>query len=163
MKTSCLEGHPSRLHSVFFRCRYFAVIWLVLIAAARAVVNPPTLSPDSGTYTTFQTVTVACSTPDTFLCYTTDGSDPAATGTPVPPGNILLINASPTTLKVKAFLTATQEPSATKIATYIITGQVSTSGSHTLVLRADGTVWATGKNDYGQLGDGTTTSQIFLK
>ena len=28
---------------------------------------------------------------------------------------------------------------------------------HSLAIRADGTVWAWGWNDYGQLGDGTTT------
>jgi alpha-tubulin suppressor-like RCC1 family protein len=32
-------------------------------------------------------------------------------------------------------------------------------GSHSLALRADGTVWAWGCNTYGQLGDGTTTQR----
>lgn len=31
---------------------------------------------------------------------------------------------------------------------------------HSLVLRADGTVWAWGANSYGQLGDGTTSTQV---
>ncbi|HUG09977.1 MAG TPA: immunoglobulin domain-containing protein [Opitutaceae bacterium] len=36
----------------------------------------------------------------------------------------------------------------------------STGGSyHTLFLTDDGTLWATGSNDHGQLGDGTTTSR----
>ena len=30
---------------------------------------------------------------------------------------------------------------------------------HSLALRLDGTVCAWGRNDYGQLGDGTTTDQ----
>ena len=30
---------------------------------------------------------------------------------------------------------------------------------HSMVLKADGTVWATGQNDYGQLGDGTTSDK----
>ncbi len=34
--------------------------------------------------------------------------------------------------------------------------QMATSGYHTLVLREDGSLWATGGNYYGQLGDGTT-------
>ena len=29
--------------------------------------------------------------------------------------------------------------------------------SHSMVLKQDGSVWATGKNDFGQLGDGSTT------
>lgn len=32
-------------------------------------------------------------------------------------------------------------------------------GGHSLALRADGTVWAWGLNNYGQLGDGTTTNR----
>ncbi len=36
--------------------------------------------------------------------------------------------------------------------------QVAQGGSHTLYLKADGTVWATGNNDSGQLGDGTTAT-----
>jgi len=30
---------------------------------------------------------------------------------------------------------------------------------HTMILKADGTLWATGMNEYGQLGDGTTTDR----
>jgi len=33
---------------------------------------------------------------------------------------------------------------------------IAAGTDHTLVLKADGTVWATGLNNYGQLGNGTT-------
>lgn len=33
---------------------------------------------------------------------------------------------------------------------------ISAGGSHSLSLKTDGSVWAYGSNDYGQLGDGTT-------
>jgi alpha-tubulin suppressor-like RCC1 family protein len=34
---------------------------------------------------------------------------------------------------------------------------VSAGGYHSMIIRGDGTLWATGRNNYGQLGDGTTT------
>ena len=37
--------------------------------------------------------------------------------------------------------------------------KVTTGVSHSLALKSDGTVWAWGKNDYGQLGEGTTTDR----
>jgi alpha-tubulin suppressor-like RCC1 family protein len=42
-----------------------------------------------------------------------------------------------------------------------ITGTISIAGgvNHTMVLKADGGVWAAGYNYYGQLGDGTTTNR----
>jgi alpha-tubulin suppressor-like RCC1 family protein len=36
---------------------------------------------------------------------------------------------------------------------------VSAGGQHTMILKTDGTLWATGNNSDGQLGDGTTTSR----
>ncbi len=36
---------------------------------------------------------------------------------------------------------------------------VAAGGAHTMILKTDGTLWATGRNDYGQLGDGTTTDR----
>ncbi len=39
------------------------------------------------------------------------------------------------------------------------TVQVAAGGNFTLALKADGTVWSWGSNQYGQLGDGTTISR----
>ncbi len=39
--------------------------------------------------------------------------------------------------------------------------QISGGGSHSLVLKPDGTVWAWGGNHAGQLGDGTTNPRKF--
>ncbi|MBQ2938059.1 MAG: cadherin-like beta sandwich domain-containing protein [Clostridia bacterium] len=41
--------------------------------------------------------------------------------------------------------------------------QVAEGEGFTIVLKEDGTVWATGKNNLGQLGDGTTTNSNVLK
>ena len=35
---------------------------------------------------------------------------------------------------------------------------IAGGGYHTTALKSDGTVWAWGSNDYGQLGDGTNTN-----
>jgi alpha-tubulin suppressor-like RCC1 family protein len=37
--------------------------------------------------------------------------------------------------------------------------KVSIGDSHTMILKSDGTLWATGSNFYGELGDGTTTGR----
>jgi alpha-tubulin suppressor-like RCC1 family protein len=37
---------------------------------------------------------------------------------------------------------------------------ISAGGAHSLALRGDGTVWAWGYNDYGQVGDGSTTWRL---
>jgi len=36
---------------------------------------------------------------------------------------------------------------------------ISAAGGHTLILKTDGSVWACGSNEFGQLGDGTTTDR----
>jgi alpha-tubulin suppressor-like RCC1 family protein len=41
----------------------------------------------------------------------------------------------------------------------IAAGRLQGGSHHSLALREDGTVWAWGLNNYGQLGDGTTTSR----
>ena len=37
--------------------------------------------------------------------------------------------------------------------------EVASGGGHTMYLMWDGTVWGVGNNNYGQLGDGTTTQR----
>ena len=39
------------------------------------------------------------------------------------------------------------------------TPQIACGYSHTIALKSDGTVWTWGRNEYGQLGDGTTTDR----
>ena len=36
---------------------------------------------------------------------------------------------------------------------------IASGDYHSITLKSDGTVWAWGKNDYGQLGDGTTMNR----
>src|SRR5262249_27546416 len=48
-------------------------------------------------------------------------------------------------------------PVLTKSGNNILAISIGPSGSHSLLLKADGSVWACGYNKYGQLGQGTTT------
>ena len=43
----------------------------------------------------------------------------------------------------------------------VATGVASVSAgyNHTLFVKTDGTLWAMGRNDFGQLGDGTKTDR----
>jgi sulfatase modifying factor 1 len=44
-------------------------------------VATPVITPDSGTYTAVQTVSITCATTDATILYTTDGTDPVSTST----------------------------------------------------------------------------------
>ena len=52
------------------------------------------------------------------------------------------------------------QPVPMKIGSSILAVSTGPSGSHSLLLRADGTVWACGANYFGQLGNGVTTNSI---
>ncbi len=56
--------------------------------------------------------------------------------------------------------TAVPMVSLTSSAAGTATPKVATGQYHTVVLKSDGSVWATGKNDYGQLGVGKTEDEL---
>ena len=116
----------------------------------------PALSPGGGVYGGKQTVSVTCSTPGATIHYTTSGLDPTEADTPIASGGTITIDRS-LVLKAKAWASGLRS-SAVRRADYWITGSVAAGANHSLVLKADQTVWAAGKNDKGQLGNGTTTT-----
>ena len=79
--------------------------------------STPTFSPDGGSYSGSVTVTITCSTPNSSIRYTTDGSDPDATSTLYT--SPITLNTT-TNLKAIAFA-AGFESSNIKEATYTIT------------------------------------------
>jgi hypothetical protein len=125
--TSTLYSAPISVNATTtLKAKAFLTSWNPSPTATAAyvitgTVATPAFSPEGGTYTSAQTVTIACATPGAQIRYTTNGSEPTATSTlysaPIP------VNAT-TTLKAKAFLTS-WNPSLTATAAYIITGTVA--------------------------------------
>jgi alpha-tubulin suppressor-like RCC1 family protein len=123
-------------------------------------VQSPTLSPGTGTYPTFQQVTVVCGTAGATIRYTLDGREPTATDPVVTSGGTVLIDRS-LRLRAKAWKTGLT-PSPLRNADYRITGALSGGDNHSLAVKADGSVWGWGENFWGQLGDTTNTSPRLL-
>ncbi|MDM8537223.1 chitobiase/beta-hexosaminidase C-terminal domain-containing protein [Desulfobacterales bacterium HSG17] len=72
------------------------------IYSITGTIAAPTFSPDPGTYTTEQNVTLSCNTPEVSIHYTTDGNEPTETSLKyTSPIKI----TSDTTIKAKAFKT----------------------------------------------------------
>lgn len=89
-----------------------------------------------------------------------------------------LVNGSYTLTPSKAGYTFNPDSSTQTVSSVNVTGMdftatantstttkvptIAAGGSHTLALKSDGTVWVSGSNKFGQLGDGTTTDRYFL-
>lgn len=127
------------------------------MAAYTIKVAKPTLSPDGGTYYDARAVAVTCATPGATVRYTigTNPPNPGPTDPEVQQGRVVVRQNA--TLKVAAFKTGLSD-SEPKGAVYAIKPPTMAGGdSHTLVVK-NGTVWAWGANNLGQLGDGTATN-----
>ena len=88
----------------------------VYYTSANPVAATPTFSPEPGTYTSAQSVTISCTTPGATIYYTTDGSTPDNTKTQYT--GAISVTAT-TTIKAIAYA-AGYDPSAVASATYTI-------------------------------------------
>jgi len=123
------------------------------------VVATPSLSLPSGSYAPGQAVTITGETPGATLRYTVDGTAPTTASLAWVSGAALpLADVTITVAAWKTGYTASASASATYTLTGAFTpGAVAAGTAHSIILRADGTVWAIGDNTSGQLGDSTTT------
>ncbi|MBF0523674.1 MAG: chitobiase/beta-hexosaminidase C-terminal domain-containing protein [Deltaproteobacteria bacterium] len=87
-------------------------------------VATPTLSPAAGTYTTAQSVTIACATPGATIRYTTDNSTPTSSSTQYTTAISVPLNTN-MTIKAKAFKTGWVD-SAVASGVYNVGGTVAT-------------------------------------
>lgn len=122
-------------------------------------VGTPTVTPDSGTYLSSQSITVHCPTSGATMRYTTNGVDPVVSDPVIADGAILRVSFSEP-LRLKAFKNGLVD-SSVKQALYVMAPQIVSSYSHSVALSTDGTVWCWGYNSSGELGDGTTINRSY--
>ncbi|MBL8144205.1 MAG: chitobiase/beta-hexosaminidase C-terminal domain-containing protein, partial [Acidobacteria bacterium] len=123
------------------------------------VVEDPVFSPTGGTQTAWTPITVTTATPGATVHYTVNGVDPTESDPTITSGATVI--AGTYILKARAWkagATTSAVTSAAFTVTDATTSALLAAGSHhSLARRADGVVFAWGKNSYGQLGDRTTT------
>jgi alpha-tubulin suppressor-like RCC1 family protein len=110
----------------------------------------PAFSPDTGFYSSPQSVVVTCTDSQAAIYYTMDGSNPSPNnGTIIPSGEAIDI-ASPTMLRACAIVGGISSP--VKSAAYHFGYQMLGGGTHSILLDTNGTVYTCGSNLNGQLG-----------
>lgn len=122
--------------------------------------SAPVISPASGVYDSGQLITITAPTTGVTLRYTLNGADPTSTDPQVPASGTLVMGTYQ--VKVKAFRTGSTD-SPTASADYRINGTftpglLAAGTLHSVAVSNDGVAWAFGANQYGQHGNGTTTS-----
>jgi alpha-tubulin suppressor-like RCC1 family protein len=121
----------------------------------------PQFSVPSGAYAPGHLVAITSATPGATIRYTLNGTTPTASSPILADGATLTLGNY--TLKAIASRTS-YLTSDVATATYSLTGDLTpsrmTAGHyHSAAVRTDGTVWAAGRNNSGQLGDGTTSQR----
>lgn len=91
-------------------------LWSLYSGGNTQTVATPVISPAGGTYSTAQSVTIACSTAGSTIRYTIDGTEPSAASTEY---KTAITVAATTTVKAKAFLSGMND-SQTATAAYTI-------------------------------------------
>lgn len=126
------------------------------------VTATPTFSLAAGQYPAGSAAVVSSSTPGASISYSLDGATPTPSHPVVNSGDTIVVGNG--TLKALAWKTG-QTNSGVASAAHTVTGQiaapaVSAGTYHSVALRADGAVFAWGRNANRELADGTTTMRL---
>jgi len=116
--------------------------------------TPPTIGSPGGQFATRQTVSIAGPAGATIR-YTTSGIDPTDTDPEVPTSGLVTLDRA-AILKARVWQSGLAPSPVTRVD-FVITGAVAEGGGNMFALASDGTLWAWGSNQYGNLGDGTTS------
>lgn len=128
------------------------------VSAFAQQVAGPAFTPQGGISGAKFEVVVTCSTPNTTIHFTTNGSDPTLADPVVASGSTVSV-AQSFTLKAKAWDNGgTLSPSNVTAASYQVTGIVDGGGIHALALNFDRKLYSWGRQDTGRLGNGVTST-----
>ena len=157
------SGTPSRARPQPFRfaCHLlrFSLVGLLLPALSARADTAPTLTtpPLSLTVTAGQnasfSVVAAGTAPLSYQWYKDNTALSGATAATYTITGVQATDAGTFTVKVSN--------AAGSVRSFVpFTSHFAGGASHTLMVKDDGTLWATGSNGKGQLGDGTTTDRL---
>ena len=143
---------PATLKAVAYRTGWATSTVTSGDYAIGLTVVAPAFSVAPGLYASAKDVAVTTVTTGAAIRYTTDGSTPTGTVGTLYTGPVRV--ASSLTLKAVAYRAGWTTSSVT-VGEYKRVG-IAAGVYHTILAKADGTVWTWGGNYEGQIGDGTT-------
>jgi alpha-tubulin suppressor-like RCC1 family protein len=141
------------------KARGFKLDWLPSAVAAgtytigSGISGAPMISPPSGRYSGRIGAVMRSTTVGSTIRFTTNGADPTETDPVIGSGGNVSVGHS-AAVKARSW-TPGLLPSVVVRVDYDIVGAVAAGSRHALALTANGPVHAWGRNDEGQLGDGT--------
>lgn len=161
MKSAGRLAQTVYLSSVLRLSKALAILLLIgLGASVLAQPSAPAFSSPAGIANTRFIAQITCSDSDVEIHYTTDGTDPTQSDTPIDSGSSVCIGRS-LTLKARAW-DLDGNASSVASAVYTLTGQIACGAQHVIALKSNGTLFAWGQQTGGRLGNGLTTSASVL-